>query len=1061
MRTIVFYLAVIIAFILLSHSSKAQSTRINIKENEEFIYEWTEKEVFHPESQKPRTDSYQLNRFSIIFGKIESNKISFTAKFLEKSEKYLQSDDIYGKDYAFPQLVNYFWEMPDYATSEEILYPIQFNYELNLKSLKIELKNRIEILEQCHKILTTKGYSEVIRSEVIKKINSKTLQQQSELFLKPFLFRYIDIDQQITNHPDYPNIDFTVQKLNAEIIELKSLPTDTAKKMICQIDQQTGLLYHFSEVKALKEVEEGSSISLYQFNGKIEKVSELILIRKQFQKPSTIIVCGRIENPINNHIMLYTMNKAFGREPDGKDVYLDKEGNFRIETKLLHSGLVILVQPNKKQNINTAAFLLYAEPGDSIYIKTAFIQKKIDVGTKVNKDEFNLHKKYNFSNSTISVSKKDKNAYIQILTNKSTRNDTIVEMPQDIMMYESVEFSGDHKAEAIFLMKYQQEWGLPPFNTTYNSIYFNEGTPEIETYFKALDKLHAMISADKKTMSPVSATYLEHEIQALLYTSLYKAMPASLLTNGISFNGSIIPANLESMVKNTLDTLKIQRIYNDYGIFSRELASIFVWYKYNQNASLNQMVIFSGNSIPVQDLEQKIQFSKMILSGSMLYRSIAQNLCSATLNSGNMFTNTSSVWKPYALDMLGLMQKRSNDIEFNQEIESVFSNQFKWENSRYIPETSLLNLQHVETKLNTFIHKKTSIVFVGTNWSSGRYEMDDAVKEYSEFNFVLINEGSNFDLWKGWNDRAESMSKQLFLLNDSVKLSDVFQDKLNSFIIYNASGERIGVEKDLEKAIKIAKESLKSPKKEINKSTLQGIIIFLAGSMLLFLILFLAYKYRMKQRLKKQMQEKRLRELQMAAIRAQMNPHFLFNSLNSVQNLIQQNRAQEAHLYLSDFAGLIRKVLRNSDKEEVSLAEELETLEQYLNLEKLRFDFEYTIEVDQGIDQSLFMVPSMILQPAAENSILHGLQHKTGNKKIMIRISKLDSAIQIVIEDNGIGIEAAQKLKTNSNGVGLKMNKERIQLMEEKYGGNYSFKLIDLTKQNGEGTRIEIFIPEE
>jgi len=232
---------------------------------------------------------------------------------------------------------------------------------------------------------------------------------------------------------------------------------------------------------------------------------------------------------------------------------------------------------------------------------------------------------------------------------------------------------------------------------------------------------------------------------------------------------------------------------------------------------------------------------------------------------------------------------------------------------------------------------------------------------------------------------------------------------------------------------------------------------------LLFLGLaaFLVYKFRINRRLKTQTQEKRFRELQMAALRAQMNPHFLFNSLNSVQNLVQQNKNQEAHLYLSDFAGLIRKVLRNSDKEEVSLAEELETLEQYLNLEKLRFDFNYTIEVDDRIDRNLFMLPAMILQPVAENALTHGLKHKTEDKKRAIRISEIENAIRITIEDNGIGVKASEQLKTNSNGVGLRMNEERIQMMKEKYGGNYSFRLTDLTEQGLEGTRVEIVIPEE
>mgnify|MGYP003886925681 CR=1 FL=1 len=102
---------------------------------------------------------------------------------------------------------------------------------------------------------------------------------------------------------------------------------------------------------------------------------------------------------------------------------------------------------------------------------------------------------------------------------------------------------------------------------------------------------------------------------------------------------------------------------------------------------------------------------------------------------------------------------------------------------------------------------------------------------------------------------------------------------------------------------------------------------------------FIGWKWWIRLHFRKEEQNRKLRELELTAIRSQMNPHFLFNALNSVQNLVQQNKGREAHLYLSDFAGLIRKVLNNSEKEEVSLAEELEMIEQYLNLEKLRFDF--------------------------------------------------------------------------------------------------------------------------
>jgi len=389
------------------------------------------------------------------------------------------------------------------------------------------------------------------------------------------------------------------------------------------------------------------------------------------------------------------------------------------------------------------------------------------------------------------------------------------------------------------------------------------------------------------------------------------------------------------------------------------------------------------------------------------------------------------------------------------------NNQLNWTDLRFIPEPGFLNLLKQPATLRSFITEKPSIIYSTDKWWAGRYEMDDAVPQNPEISFVLINDGNNFNAWKEWNDRAESKSQQLFLLSDSIWLKDIFLDKLNRYIIYNRSGERIGVKFNLKDAVLVAQKSLEPIEKEISKSTLTGIVQLLSLLLVLSLVVFLVYKYRMRLRLKKQGQEKRLQELQMAAIRSQMNPHFLFNSLNSVQNLIQQNRTEEANLYLSDFAGLIRKVLRNSDKEEVSLAEELEMLEQYLKLEKLRFDFEYTIYVDDQIDQNLFMLPSMILQPIAENALTHGLQHKTGDKKIAIRVLKIENSIQIIIEDNGIGIQASQKLKTNSNGFGLRMNEERIQMMKAKNGGNYSFKLTDLSEQDKEGTRVEIIIPEE
>jgi sensor histidine kinase YesM len=177
-------------------------------------------------------------------------------------------------------------------------------------------------------------------------------------------------------------------------------------------------------------------------------------------------------------------------------------------------------------------------------------------------------------------------------------------------------------------------------------------------------------------------------------------------------------------------------------------------------------------------------------------------------------------------------------------------------------------------------------------------------------------------------------------------------------------------------------------KKELNKSQLQFIVLILLVVLISLIAGFIIWKWRVRKRFRKEEQQRRLRELELTAIRSQMNPHFLFNCLNSVQNLVQQNKGREAHLYLSDFAGLIRKVLQNSEKEEVSLAEELEMVQQYLNLEKLRFDFNFQITVNEGIDPHNTPVPSMLLQPFAENAVIHGLQHKEGERKLKIEVLK-------------------------------------------------------------------------
>src|SRR5688572_18713888 len=151
--------------------------------------------------------------------------------------------------------------------------------------------------------------------------------------------------------------------------------------------------------------------------------------------------------------------------------------------------------------------------------------------------------------------------------------------------------------------------------------------------------------------------------------------------------------------------------------------------------------------------------------------------------------------------------------------------------------------------------------------------------------------------------------------------------------------------------------------------------------------------------------EKDLLELEAKALRAQMNPHFVFNSLNSIKSLINKNENAHAAEYLTTFSKLIRTLFQNSDKREISLHEELETCRLYTQIEKMRFGkkVDFKFDIDTSIDLKDVKVPALILQPFIENAIWHGLVPKENGGTVLVSVSATNGSIECVIDDNGIG----------------------------------------------------------
>ncbi len=208
-------------------------------------------------------------------------------------------------------------------------------------------------------------------------------------------------------------------------------------------------------------------------------------------------------------------------------------------------------------------------------------------------------------------------------------------------------------------------------------------------------------------------------------------------------------------------------------------------------------------------------------------------------------------------------------------------------------------------------------------------------------------------------------------------------------------------------------------------------------------------------------------DLRQKVLLTQMNPHFLFNSLTAIQSFILDKRNDDANIYLSRLASLVRGILENSREEFVPLQTELETLKDYIELQKLRFENEiaYQFEIDDEIDQEYTLVPPMLAQPFVENALIHGMLRNKLDAEIKVKISLSNNQklLRFQIEDNGIGIEQAQKQNTNKNhkSIATSIALDRVKIYNFKSSKKMNFEIIDLKNKDSKrtGTQVCYTIP--
>ena len=319
-------------------------------------------------------------------------------------------------------------------------------------------------------------------------------------------------------------------------------------------------------------------------------------------------------------------------------------------------------------------------------------------------------------------------------------------------------------------------------------------------------------------------------------------------------------------------------------------------------------------------------------------------------------------------------------------------------------------------------------------------------------------------------------------LSEAYKASGDFEKALKAYEEYTKSVEELYIKKEqqITQSARFSKKiaenqnritslesdrELSESKYKLNEeqNKRQKLIIYslIGGLALLLLTAYLMYKYIKQQRLANNL-------LALKSLRSQMNPHFIFNALNSVNSFIATNDERTANKYLSDFSQLMRAVLENSEEDFIPLQKEIELLELYTKLEHFRFQdkFDYNISVDENIDVNEFQIPPMLLQPYIENAVWHGLRYKEEKGKLDISITKKsEDEIVITITDNGIGREKSKALKTENqqkqNSKGMGNIKKRVSILNEMYKDKVDIFIDDYQAEGDAGTKVMVTLKKD
>tara|TARA_R110002012_G_scaffold66614_1_gene173984 strand:+ start:69157 stop:71124 length:1968 start_codon:yes stop_codon:yes gene_type:complete len=591
-------------------------------------------------------------------------------------------------------------------------------------------------------------------------------------------------------------------------------------------------------------------------------------------------------------------------------------------------------------------------------------------------------------------------------------------------------------------------------------LYSEKKDTSLLRYFISFSKANGYLEGQAYALNQLGMKYRNISHYEKAATLHKQALSASEEANNIDFK--ILSLNMLGVVYRRTDAIKTALDYNQKAL---ELAESIENPSNHIKRSIN--VALNGIGNLYQTLEQYdlaiLQFERAL----KLEEELGNKL--------GLAINHQNIGHCMELkgDLEAALENYRKSLAYNEEIDSDIG-RLICKNSlaqiylkQDMPYLALVLLEplHEESK-SIGDYSITSLVFINTGWAHTKLANYDEAEDFIQEGLKMAQnrnipsnilyayekmsdlENTRGDYKKAYEfyKKADEYDKQISNATNLRYMNDIIVKYENE-----KKNNQIAV---LAKENEIVRLRLKK-----NQTTLlvSALIVGLISS-----ILYILYRqYQSKN-------EKRVLTLEQQMLRSQMNPHFLFNSLNSIKLYIINNEQKNAIHYLNKFSKLVRKILEASSQKEIPLSEELGTMELYMNIENIRFsnEIDFKIEVEEGINIDNIKIPSLTLQPFLENSLWHGLSPKDGEKKIQINVKHKDKGhVTIEIMDNGIGRTMAEVNKENRvlkrKSLGISITKERLANFAKDYQNKFDVDILDLFDENGDpnGTKVVLDIP--